>query len=111
MKYIETKINREKKQAILESIEDVTGVPREYFEFKRTRKPEEVLLRTLYVYMLKKTTGWSLNQIAYAVGLKDHTGPLVALRNIDDWMSVPQAHKEKIELLNQIEQEYAKRNS
>ena len=53
MKYIETKINREKKEHILETIEEVSGVPREYFELKRTRKPEEVMLRSMYVYMLK----------------------------------------------------------
>jgi len=51
---------------------------------RRNRKPQEVLIRQMFHYVMKKTTKLSLTYIGKLTGGADHTTVIYSVKNIQD---------------------------
>jgi len=107
---IETKQDIEIREKILESMEEVSGVPREYFEFYRSKKPVEVYLRSIYVYLMYQFTEKTKVEIKELVGLKNHASVIKAIEDIETWKKDPEEYKSKYNLFKQILQHYGQKH-
>ena len=108
--YIETNQQTEERLLIIEIIENITGVPRELWETKRTKNKDEVMIRHIYINLLHSTKLFTLMGIARCVGLKNHSTILQSLEISNSWSTDTEAYSKR-KLLNQIKQEYEQRNS
>jgi len=88
MKAFETSIQRKKRTALTEAIEEVIDVPREYWEVMRSKQDNEVLIRQIYIYLLNKYVGYNHQMIADLCGLKHHTSVMRNLRVADVWIAI-----------------------
>lgn len=109
MMYIELAQQTEAKNTILEVIEDVTGVPRELWEHKRTRNSEEVMIRHIYIYMLHHYAKYRIINIAHLVGLKTHPTVLQSLRRTALWKAASDRFQFELILLYKVISEYETR--
>lgn len=96
---------------IVESIEDVTGVSRMDFAYKKTRKQYEVLLRTMLIYFCRDKLSWTLMEIQERLGFKNHTTIIHALRKVDNWHDMPHIYQREIKLFNALKEKYGKKHS
>jgi len=108
--YIETKQQTELRLRIVDAIEEVTGVPRELWEIRRTRSKEEVMIRHIYINMLYNTKQFTLKTIAKIVGLKNHCTILQSIDRVKSWQDSDEFDAERT-LYNYIKEEYEQRNS
>jgi chromosomal replication initiation ATPase DnaA len=108
MIYIETKQQTKVRQNIVESIEDVTGVPRELWEIRRSRTMQEVLIRHIYIHMLYNYGNFTLQNIARIVGLKNHCTIIQSLNRTKEWYAETKWVHERI-LLDEIKEDYEQR--
>jgi chromosomal replication initiation ATPase DnaA len=109
MKTFETKQERQIKEQIQDCIEEVIGVPRELWVYRRSRKSEEVTIRHIYGYFLKNMTGLTLKNIASEMGHLNHTTIISSNKVVDNWLSVPAMYKRENQIIRQIERLYAER--
>lgn len=93
----------------LDVIEEVTGIEAETIIQNKSRKDEIVFLRHIIMYIAHTNTRWSLQTIAEYVGLTNHTSVIHGLKRVNEWKAVPHYYKSELTLLNEIENEYAKR--
>jgi hypothetical protein len=110
MMYLETKQQSGVKTIIIETIEDVVGVPRELWEIKRSKSPTELMLRDIYIRFLYESNMYTLQGIANMVGLKNHCTVLQSLDRTNKW-SESEEYKTEFKLLQKIKKEYEQRNS
>jgi len=109
-KFIEMKEEMEIYNAILESMEVVTGVHRNYFCVKRSRRSNEITLRYIFVHFMHKyIPTWTLEQIAWKTGMGDHSSVIHGLKKVNEWKDVPIMFKSEVEMVNKIEKEYGQR--
>ncbi len=106
---IETKQERKIKEQIQECIEDVLGVPRELWEHRRSRRMDEVTIRHIYGYLLRKIAGMTLQNIANQMGHRNHTTIINSLKIVENWLSVPTMFRKENQLIKQIEQLYGEK--
>lgn len=111
MRTIETSIQRKQRITIIECIEEVIDVPREYWEVKRTKKENEVMIRHIYIYFLKKYGDYTLEKMAELCGLKYHSSILRNLKMVESWLASPEDYPHPNEIINKVEQLYEQRNS
>ena len=109
MKTFETKQDRQIIEQIQDCIEEVIGVPREFWVHRRSRKIEEVTIRHIYGYFLKNMTGMSLQSIANHLGHLNHTTIISSNRVVDNWLSVPTMYRKENQIIKQVEKLYAER--
>lgn len=109
MKTFETSNQRKIRIAIIESIEEVIDVPREYWEVKRTAKSNEVMIRQIYIYLLYKYSNHTLQFIADITGLKNHTTILRNLRSVEGWFESPEENEEQLSIINKTIELYEQR--
>lgn len=110
MIYIETKQQTETRLAIIETIEDTVGVPRELWEIKRSKSITEVMIRDIYINLLHNTKMFTLERIAKMVGLKNHCTVLQSLDRSNSW-SESQDYSIEDKLLNEVRKAYEQRNN
>ena len=108
MIYIETRQQTEIRLGIVETIEDVIGVPRELWEMKRSRLNEEVMIRHIYIYMLHNYGKFTLQTIARIVGLKNHCTVIQSINRTKEWFEDEQYDYER-NLLEEIKENYEQR--
>jgi chromosomal replication initiation ATPase DnaA len=108
--YIETKQQTETRIKIIETIENVIGVPRELWEIKRTKSTTEVMLRDIYIYFLYNSRLFTLETIARIVGLKNHCTVLQSIDRTNRW-SESQDYSTECKLLKEVKKSYEQRNS
>jgi len=106
MIYIETKQQTHNKNLILETIEEVIGVPRELWEIKRSRSTEEVFIRDIYIYMLYTYADITFQNISRIVGLKNHASAVQSVNKIKKWLDNPTEYTIKLKLINEIFKRY-----
>jgi chromosomal replication initiation ATPase DnaA len=109
MLVIETKQERQIKEQIQNCIEDVLGVPRELWEYRRSRKTDEVTIRHIYSYFLRVKADMTLKNIASQMGHRNHTTIINSLRKVDNWLSVPTMYRKENQIIKQIEQLYGEK--
>jgi len=103
-------LNEERNyNGIIESIEEITGVSRVNFAYKRTRNHDEVLLRTILIGMCKDEMSWTITKIRDKIGFKNHTTILYALRKIKTWREMPHMYKREINLLKLVKNKYGQK--
>ena len=107
---IETKMDLEIRENILTSIEEVSGIPREYWEHYRTKKPTEILLRKIYIFMMYQFTDKTKNEIRELVGFKNHASVISSINEIMSWKKNPEKYEKKAKLLNQILENYGQKH-
>lgn len=108
--FIEMKEDLEIYNRILESMESVTGVHRNFFCVKRSRRSNEITLRYVFVHFLHKyIPKWSLEQIAWKTGMGDHSSVIHVFKKVNEWCDLPSMYKSEVEMLNKIEKEYGQR--
>ena len=108
MIYIETRQQTDTRLRIIETMEDVTGVPRELWERKRTRNTEEVMLRHIFIDMLHNYGKFTLQTIARIVGLKNHCTILQSLDRTEEW-SQDEKFEHEYSLLTEVKDSYEQR--
>jgi chromosomal replication initiation ATPase DnaA len=108
MIYIETRQQTRVRQSVVESIEDVTGVPRELWEIRRSRTTQEVLIRHIYIHMLYNYGKFTLQTIARIVGLKNHCTVIQSINRTKEWFEDEQYDYER-NLLEEIKESYEQR--
>lgn len=111
MKTFETSIERNKRIAITEALEEVIDVPREYWEVKRTKKDNEVVVRQIFIYLLYKYVGYNYQIIADICGLKNHTSTLRNIRVVQEWLKSPEQYPTQNEIITKVIANYEQRNS
>lgn len=109
MKLIETSYDRQMKENILDVMEEVIGAPRELWEYRRSRRSDEVKIRHIYIYFLRKYGNYTLKTIADFVGHSNHTTIIHSLKIVNDWLDVPHMYQKEISILKQIEKIYGKK--
>jgi len=107
--YIETKQQSEKRMLIIETIEDVVGVPRELWEIKRSKSKSEVMIRDIYIKLLHDSKMFTLENIARIVGLKNHCTVLQSLDRTSKWSETETITEHLV--LTEVLQEYEQRNN
>lgn len=107
----ESKIDREIRETILECLEDVVGVPREYWEQKRSKKKEEVIVRQIYIYMLCELTEKTKQEIADICRLKYHTSVIRTHRIVDVWKKQKENYPYQNLIITKAFEKYEQRNS
>ena len=108
--FIEMKEHLEIYDNILESMESVTGVHRNFFRIRRSRRSTEITLRYILVHFLHQyVPSWTLEQIAWKTGMGDHSSVIHALKKVNEWKDVPQIYRSEIDILNKIEKDYGQR--
>jgi chromosomal replication initiation ATPase DnaA len=105
MIFFETKIDKDIRERIIVAIEDAIEVPRELWEYKRSKRSQEVLIRHVYIYFLNKYTKNNIENIAKIVGLKNHCTIIQTLRNVNTWLENPEYEYEK-QLIDMVQKEY-----
>lgn len=110
MMYIETKLQTETKNRILEAIEEGTGVPRLLWEVRRGRSLTEVTIRHIYIHMLYNSKMFTLQTIAKMVGLKNHSTVLQSIARTSEWFEKEEFETERI-MLEDSKKIYEQRNS
>jgi chromosomal replication initiation ATPase DnaA len=110
MKAFETSIQRKKRTALTEAIEEVIDVPREYWEVMRSKQDNEVLIRQIYIYLLNKYVGYNHQMIADLCGLKHHTSVMRNLRVADVWIASPEQYPNQNEIINNVIKSYEQRH-
>lgn len=109
MLVIETKQERKIKDQIQECMEDVLGVPRELWEYRRSRKMNEVLIRHIYAYFLRTKADMTLKDIANQMGHRNHTTIIHSIKMVDNWLSVPNMYKKENHIIKSIEKIYGEK--
>ena len=87
MKNFETNYDKEIRMNIIELLEEVLGVPREYWEIKRTKEADEVFIRQIYCYLLSTHTDFNLQKIADIIGFKHHASVLRTVKQVSEQMN------------------------
>jgi chromosomal replication initiation ATPase DnaA len=105
----ESKIDREIRESILETLEAVVSIPREYWERKRSKKREEVIIRQIYIYMLNKYTIKTQQEIAEICNLKYHTSIIRNKVIVKAWMKDSEKYSYQNLIINQFNQLYEQR--
>lgn len=105
MIYIETKQQQAIKTLIIEAIEEVTGVPRELWEQARSKNRDEVFIRKMYVWMLKKYGRYTNDGIARCVSLKNISTVVKCHTDVDAWFD-SEEHTMEASIMKQIEETY-----
>lgn len=108
---LELKTQKENKNHILWSIEEASGVPRELWEFKRTRLKTEVMLRHIYIYMLITKLKMGLVNVATLVGLKNHSTVLQSVNRVKHWTENPDDFQIELEIFYKVLKSYEQRIS
>lgn len=108
---IETKYDKELRYKILELLEEVVGVPREYWEVKRTKEADEVLIRQIYCYLLSEYTDFNLQKIANILGFKYHTSVMRTIVIVKEWQAINSSNHKGNHMINQFKEAYEKRHS
>jgi chromosomal replication initiation ATPase DnaA len=109
MLQIETKQQRKIKEQILECMEEVLGVPRELWEYRRTRKNDEVTIRHIYGYFLRIKADMTLQSIANQMGHRNHTTIINSLKLVENWLSMPTMYRRECQIIKAIEKEYGEK--
>lgn len=110
MMYIETNLQTETKNRILDAIEEGTGVPRILWETRRGRGVTEVILRHIYIHMLYNSKLFTLKTIARMVGLKNHSTVLQSIAKTTEWYQKEEFEVERT-MLDKTKQCYEQRNN
>jgi len=110
MKLIETNFELENRTRIVESLEAALGVPREFWERKRSKRQDEVRIRHIYAYLLYKYGGYTLKQSANILGHKNHTTIIHSYRTVEEWLELPQMYKLENRIVKLFLEEYEQRN-
>lgn len=105
---IETKQNKEIKESIIAALEEVVGVPREYWEIKRSKETTELEIRQIYCYLLRTNTDFSTQYIADLVGYKHHSSVLRTTESIEQTLHTNQKIKRIVE---QFKKEYERHST
>lgn len=105
---IETKYDKELRENIVSALEEVVGVPREYWEIKRTKERSELEIRQVYCYLLKTNTDLNLQHIATLIGYKDHTSVIRAVETVEQLYRTNYKTRKTIDLFKFI---YGNRNT
>lgn len=108
MKNFETNYDKEIRMNIIETLEEVLGVPREYWEIKRTKDADEVFIRQVYCYLLSTHTDFNLQKIADIIGFKHHASVIRIVKQIGDQMS--EADNKSTIIITKFNQLYEQRN-
>lgn len=111
MMYVELKTQTASKGLILEAIENVSGVPRELWEVRRTSKSEEVILRHCYIHMLHHYARFTHVRICQIVGMKNHSSVRSSLQMTNLWAVDKEHYPLQSKLLADIKLFYEQRNS
>lgn len=111
MMYLETKLQTQTKNRIIDAIEEGTGVPRLLWETRRGRGTTEVILRHIYIHMLYNSSLFTLETIARMVGLKNHSTVLQSIARSKEWYEKPEEFETEIIMLNAVKQSYEQGNS
>lgn len=93
------KFTKEEKKDII--INEVVKYYNTDFETitKKSRKRELVIVRQICMYMLKKCTKMSLQEIGDAIGMKDHATVLYSIKTINNLIDTDRLFIEKIAVL------------
>lgn len=111
-KFIELREELEIYDNILKSMETITGVHRNFFCFHRSRRSTEIMLRYILIHFLRKyIRSWTLEQIAWKVGMGDHSSVIHSLKRVDEWQSTGLMFSEEVNFVNQIQEHYENRNT
>ena len=109
MLVIETKQQRQIKEQILECMEEALGVPRELWEYRRSRRMNEVTIRHIYSYFLRTKGELTLQSIAGMMGHRNHTTIINSLKLVENWLSMPSMYRKECQMIKAIEEEYGKK--
>jgi chromosomal replication initiation ATPase DnaA len=109
MKTFETKQDKQIREQIEECIEEVIGVPREFWQYKGSRKIAVVTIRHIYGYFLKTKSRMTLQGIANQMGHINHTTIISSNKVVDNWLSVPSMYRKENQIIQQVEKLYAER--
>jgi chromosomal replication initiation ATPase DnaA len=108
--FIEMKEHVEIYNNLLDSMEFITGVHRNFFRIKRSRRANEITLRYMLVHLLHKyIPSWTLEQIAWKTGMGDHSSIIHSLKKVNEWKDIPQMFKSEVDILIKIETDYGQR--
>jgi chromosomal replication initiation ATPase DnaA len=105
MSFPETKQELDKRDCIIQAIEEVTNVPREHWELAMSKNRQEIFIRDIYIHMMKKVLGYDLKRIRNIVGLKSHSCVISAIRRFEKRSE----ELEHIHLIRLIRLEYEQR--
>lgn len=105
---IETKQNKEIKENIISALEEAIGVPREYWEIKRSKETTELEIRQIYCFLLRTNTKFTTQYIADIIGYKHHTSVLRTTEAIEQTLITNEKVKR---IVNEFKKEYEQRNS
>jgi chromosomal replication initiation ATPase DnaA len=91
-------------------MEKVTGVHRDFYRTKRSRRTIEITLRYIFVYLLRKhIPTWTLAHIAWKTKMGDHSSVINGLKRVEEWKEIPTAYKSENDIINKTEQLYGQR--
>lgn len=107
----ETAIQRRKRMMIIESLEEVIDVPREYWEIKRSKKSQEVMIRQIYIYLLSTLIGYELIKIAEICGVKAHSTIIKNIATGEAWASSSELYPYQNQIIKETIKLYEQRNS
>jgi len=110
MIFFETKIDREIREQIVTALEETIGIPREMWEYKRSKKNQEVMIRQIYIYFLSQYTQHSLIDIATIVGLKNHCTIIQSLNIVKHWMENPEEFIYQNRIIETTKKNYEQHN-
>tara|TARA_R110000868_G_scaffold349505_1_gene610832 strand:+ start:259 stop:609 length:351 start_codon:yes stop_codon:yes gene_type:complete len=108
---METKYDRIIRNQVIETLEEVVGIQREYWEIKRTKKKDELLIRQVYCYLLNKYSQLSLQFIADLIGLKYHSSVIRTMETVQSWINNPEENPKAIYFINEFEKLYEQRTN
>jgi hypothetical protein len=108
---ITLKMHNTRKNYVLESIEEASGVPRELWETVRTLDENEVMLRQIYAYMLMELVKMPLKTVFFLLNYKTHSTILQSVKRIEKWKNNPDQYELQLHILNQAIKLYEQRNS
>ena len=111
MKKTENKFDRDIRENIIEALESVVSIPREYWETQRSKRREEVTIRQIYIYMLRTHTTQTLQSIAEICGFKYHTSVLRNCEIVDQWIKNPGKYPYQNKIVKEFYKKYAERSS
>lgn len=104
---IETKQNKKIKENIISALEEAIGVPREYWEIKRSKETSELEIRQIYCFLLRTNTNFTTQYIADIIGYKHHSSVLRTTEAIEETMITNEKIKK---IIQDFKKEYAKYN-
>jgi chromosomal replication initiation ATPase DnaA len=110
MKNFETNYDKEIRMRIIETLEEVLGVPREYWEIKRSKESDEVFIRQIYCYLLSTKTDFNLQKIASIIGFKHHASVMRITKQIADQVALDEPQNKINATINKFNELYGQTN-